>query len=66
MSVTTEVTAAPKAAITFAKNRPLAFALLALLLVLLTLRYAPKVSRFLATLPLVGKFFGKFIVGGAV
>lgn len=65
MSVVNEVTAAPKAAYSFAKAKPLAFALLALLLVLLTIRYANKVARFLAGLPVVGSLFARAMTPAA-
>lgn len=59
MSVVNDAAAAPKAAVSFAKSRPLAFAVLALVVILLTLRYVGTVAQFLVRIPVIGSLFAK-------
>jgi hypothetical protein len=65
MSALSEVKEAPKAVINFARYKPAAFALCALLLIIAVVRFRAQVTKFFTGLPVVGKFFAKAFGGVA-
>lgn len=58
----TPVVNAPKQVIGWAKAKPVAFVLMALALVVLSIRYAGRIRTFLTGLPVVGPVFGRLIL----
>lgn len=62
MSAIDSAAKAPAAAVSFAKNKPLAFAFAVLVIVLLTIRFSQQIGNFLARLPVVGPLFVKVMV----
>ena len=55
------VASAPKAALKFASARPIAFGIMALVVILVTLRFSTKIRGALVGLPVVGKVFAKVV-----